>query len=102
MLITDYSPIMFDFANSGRPIVIFAGDHERYAEERGIYFGVLSSPPGIVATSADELLEILETGGHDTDETRQRLDAFRSRFCEFEDGSASERTVDSFFGHNAH
>lgn len=36
-LITDYSSILFDFANTGRKIILFTYDQKDYKEERGLY-----------------------------------------------------------------
>ena len=36
VLITDYSSVMYDFANSGKKIILFAYDIEDYAGSRGM------------------------------------------------------------------
>lgn len=36
-LITDYSSIMYDYMNTGKPVVLFAYDKDRYYAERGCY-----------------------------------------------------------------
>ena len=41
-LITDYSSIMFDYANLDRPIVVYADDWDVYRETRGVYFDLLA------------------------------------------------------------
>ena len=39
VLVTDYSSVMFDFANTGRPMVFFVYDYDDYAHsERGVYW----------------------------------------------------------------
>jgi CDP-glycerol glycerophosphotransferase len=94
-LITDYSSIMFDFALLDRPIVIYAPDWESYVDERGVYFDLLSEPPGPVATTPEELQRIFATGevwGYE-----QERKAFRERFCQFDDGRAAERVVRHLF-----
>ncbi len=45
-LVTDYSSIMFDYANLDRPIVVYADDWEVYRETRGVYFDLMAAPPG--------------------------------------------------------
>ncbi|SDK69449.1 bifunctional glycosyltransferase/CDP-glycerol:glycerophosphate glycerophosphotransferase [Streptomyces indicus] len=92
-LITDYSSIMFDYANLDRPIVIYADDWEVYRETRGVYFDLLAEPPGCVARTAEELAEVFRSGaweGADADRLRA---AFRARFCDFDDGLAAARVV---------
>lgn len=61
-LVTDYSSLLFDYANLDRPIVIHADDHEAYEAARGIYFDLRSFAPGAVARSEDELTDIFATG----------------------------------------
>jgi CDP-glycerol glycerophosphotransferase len=95
VLVTDYSSIMFDYAVLDRPIVIHAPDWERYREQRGTYFDLMTEGPGAVARTDGELLELLRSGMSGGDEARA---AFRARFCSLEDGAAAERVVRAVFG----
>ncbi|MEE1752216.1 bifunctional glycosyltransferase/CDP-glycerol:glycerophosphate glycerophosphotransferase [Streptomyces sp. SP18CS02] len=96
-LITDYSSIMFDYANLDRPIVILADDWETYTLTRGVYFDLTAEPPGPVARTQDELADILAHGAWcDEASAKQRHD-FRLRFCEYDDGRAAERVVRRVF-----
>ncbi|WP_052032513.1 bifunctional glycosyltransferase/CDP-glycerol:glycerophosphate glycerophosphotransferase [Streptomyces viridochromogenes] len=96
-LVTDYSSIMFDYANLDRPIVIYADDWETYRSTRGVYFDLMAEPPGQVARTQRELTEILTTEAwHDESATKARA-AFRRRFCEYDDGRAAERVVRRVF-----
>ncbi len=96
-LVTDYSSIMFDYANLDRPIVVHADDWETYRTTRGVYFDLMAEAPGPVARSQAELTEIL-TGDawHDARAAKARA-AFRRRFCEYDDGRAAERVVRRVF-----
>ncbi|MCZ9351211.1 bifunctional glycosyltransferase family 2 protein/CDP-glycerol:glycerophosphate glycerophosphotransferase [Streptomyces mutabilis] len=96
-LITDYSSAMFDYGVLDRPIISYAPDWETYSAVRGTYFDLLQEPPGAVATTQEELLRLLVSGEYDSAETTERRDAFRRRFCEFDDGHAAERVVRSVF-----
>lgn len=97
LLITDYSSVMFDFANLDRPIVTYAPDWEVYREARGTYFDLLSGDPGqtpgVVATSEDHLIEVLGSGAWETPSASKLRSAFRERFCQYDDGYAGERVV---------
>ncbi|MGW3145779.1 MULTISPECIES: CDP-glycerol glycerophosphotransferase family protein [Streptomyces] len=96
-LITDYSSIMFDYANLDRPMVIYADDWETYATTRGVYFDLMSEAPGHVARTQEELAEIFASGAW-RDETATKARAvFRRRFCEYDDGRAAERVVRRIF-----
>ncbi|ELS53743.1 bifunctional glycosyltransferase/CDP-glycerol:glycerophosphate glycerophosphotransferase [Streptomyces viridochromogenes] len=92
-LVTDYSSIMFDYANLDRPIVIHAEDWEAYEAARGTYFDLRSFPPGAVSRSEDELIDIFATGHWRGSRSAQLRSAFRERFCPHDDGRAAERVV---------
>ncbi|MDG9721392.1 bifunctional glycosyltransferase/CDP-glycerol:glycerophosphate glycerophosphotransferase [Streptomyces sp. DH41] len=96
-LITDYSSAMFDYANLDRPIVIFADDWDTYSVVRGTYFDVLREAPGAVATTQEELIDLLTSGQWRDDRAAEARDRFRRRFCDFDDGHASERVVRHVF-----
>ncbi|MFE7976442.1 CDP-glycerol glycerophosphotransferase family protein [Streptomyces shenzhenensis] len=92
-LITDYSSIMFDYANLDRPIVVYADDWEVYRETRGVYFDLMAEPPGPVARTPEELARVFRDGTYAGPEARALRAAFRERFCQFDDGRAAERVV---------
>jgi CRISPR system Cascade subunit CasB len=94
-LVTDYSSIMFDYANLDRPIVIHAADDDwaAYEAARGTYFDLRAFPPGAVARSEDELIDIFATGHWRGSRSAQLRAAFRERFCPYDDGHAAERVV---------
>ena len=92
-LVTDYSSLMFDYANLDRPIVIHAEDREAYEAARGTYFDLRSFPPGAVARTEDELIDIFATGHWRGSRSAQLRAAFRTRFCPYDDGRAAERVV---------
>ncbi|MET7685462.1 bifunctional glycosyltransferase family 2 protein/CDP-glycerol:glycerophosphate glycerophosphotransferase [Streptomyces sp. NPDC005423] len=96
-LVTDYSSIMFDYANLDRPIVVYADDWEVYRETRGVYFDLMAAPPGPVARTPEELARIFRDGAHADDASTALRAAFRSRFCQFDDGLAAERVVRRVF-----
>lgn len=97
VLVTDYSSVVFDYANLARPIVILAHDYEIHREVRGLYVDLLRESPGQVATSEAELREILRDGRYASPESEGRLSAFRRRFCQWDDGKAAERVVRAVF-----
>ena len=97
LLICDYSSTMFDFAILGRPIVIYAPDWKRYRTTRGTYFDILAEPPGATAQSMEQLVGVLSDREFDSDESQELLRVFRGRFCEFDDGDATERVIKRVF-----
>ncbi len=92
-LVTDYSSLMFDYANLDRPIVVHADDWEAYDAARGTYFDLREVPPGAVARGEDELIDIFATGHWRGSRSTQLRAAFRERFCTYDDGRAAERVV---------
>ncbi|WP_455353439.1 bifunctional glycosyltransferase/CDP-glycerol:glycerophosphate glycerophosphotransferase [Streptomyces sp. SYSU K217416] len=97
VLVTDYSSLMFDYANLDRPIVIHADDWEAYEAARGTYFDLRACPPGAVARTEDELIDIFTSGHWRGSRSAQLRSAFRARFCPYDDGHAAERVVRRVF-----
>lgn len=96
-LLTDYSSLMFDYANLDRPIVIHADDWDAYRAARGAYFDITATPPGPVSRDEEQLIDIL-TGPAWRDHGAAELRAaFRARFCPYDDGLAAERVVRRVF-----
>jgi len=93
VLVTDYSALMFDYANLDRPIVIHADDWGAYAASRGAYFDITAEAPGHVSRSYRELAWLFASDTWRDEESAGLRAAFRERFCEFDDGRAAERVV---------
>ncbi|MFJ9115285.1 CDP-glycerol glycerophosphotransferase family protein [Streptomyces sp. NPDC102394] len=93
VLVTDYSALMFDYANLDRPIVVHADDWGAYAASRGAYFDITAEAPGHVSRSYRELAWLFASGTWRDEESAGLRAAFRERFCEFDDGRAAERVV---------
>ncbi|MFG2829819.1 CDP-glycerol glycerophosphotransferase family protein [Streptomyces sp. NPDC048434] len=100
-LVTDYSSIMFDYANLDRPIINYADDWDTYVRSRGVTFDLLSGrpgdTPGTIATSEDELIEAFRSGRWNDERAAGLRTAFRARFCAWDDGHAAERVVRRVF-----
>ncbi len=60
VLVTDYSSMMFDFANTGRPMLFYTYDLDAYRDEiRGFYFDFAERAPGPLLRTTDELAAAL-------------------------------------------
>jgi CRISPR system Cascade subunit CasB len=92
-LLTDYHPVMFDYAGLDRPIVVHTGDWEVYRAASGAYVDLPACPPGAVGRSEDELIDIFATGHWRGSRSAQLRAVFRERFCPHDDGRAAERVV---------
>jgi CDP-glycerol glycerophosphotransferase len=96
VLVTDYSSSVFDFAVTGKPIVLFAYDLEHYRDElRGLTLDVATELPGPVVLEAEALAEVLADLPDLRARWSERYAVFRQRFCHLEDGHASERVLDA-------
>jgi CDP-glycerol glycerophosphotransferase (TagB/SpsB family) len=93
VLITDYSSIMFDYANLDRPIVLLTADKRQYDAARGTYFDITEFPPGLVAHAPEDVMAAMQTGSFAEAEAAKHRQLFREKFCEFDDGQAAERVV---------
>ncbi|MFI0405030.1 CDP-glycerol glycerophosphotransferase family protein [Actinomadura sp. 3N508] len=97
VLLTDYSSVMFDYANLDRPIVIYANDWETYRLTRGVNFDLTETPPGVVATTEDELVDAFVSRAAWSDAAAKDRADFKARFCPWDDGHAAERAVRRMF-----
>lgn len=93
VLVTDYSALMFDYANLDRPIVLHTDDWGAFTASRGAYFDIRADAPGHVSHTYRELAWLLRSGAWKDEESARLREGFRARFCEFDDGRAAERVV---------
>jgi CDP-glycerol glycerophosphotransferase len=96
VLITDYSSAMFDFANTGRPMVFYTWDLDDYRDRvRGFYFDLTEDPPGPVCRTSAEVAQALDDLAGVRQQFAQPYARFRERFCAWEDGNAAARVIDA-------
>lgn len=98
-LVSDYSSAIYDFAVTGKPIVLFAYDLEHYrCDLRPMYFDYETWAPGPIVTTTDELADaVTDVFDRDDDGASAAYRAFVQRFCPREDGGASDRVIDAVF-----
>ena len=60
-LITDYSSVFFDYSLTGKPIILYTYDYDRYMRDRGMYMDINSLPFRVV-TDEDELCNGISEG----------------------------------------
>ena len=95
VLVSDYSSAVYDFAVTGKPILLFAPDLDRYRDTvRGMYFDYEDWAPGPVALTQEELAASLGALDEVTRTWAERYAAFVERFCPHEDGRAGERVAE--------
>jgi CDP-glycerol glycerophosphotransferase (TagB/SpsB family) len=91
-LVTDHSPLVFDYANLDRPIVLLPAD-----PPHGNYLDLREFPPGVTARSPAEVGAAFADGSYAAPEATKQRHVFRERFCEFDDGRAADRVVRKLF-----
>lgn len=77
-MVTDYSSVMFDYANSGNKIILFVYDREVYMDERGVYVSMDTFPFPQVRRVEELLQELRSPKAYDDRE-------FRSRYCQYDE-----------------
>jgi CDP-glycerol glycerophosphotransferase len=98
VLVTDYSSALFDFAVTGKPLVLYAYDLEHYRDRlRGFTFDLETESPGPVLTDQASLTTALLALPQTTRTYADRYVAFRERYCHLEDGHATERVIKHFW-----
>ena len=84
ILITDYSSVFFDFANSGRKIILFSYDEEDYLSQRGFYIDYHKDLPFEKVTNVRELVNSIN------DNKIIKYNDFNKKYCEFDEDDAPE------------
>lgn len=82
VLITDYSSVMYDFAVTGRRILLFAYDMEDYQGHRGMYEDISTYPFPILRTPEELTAELGKDSGHPDDD-------FLRKYATFEQANAT-------------
>ncbi|MGW4805757.1 bifunctional glycosyltransferase/CDP-glycerol:glycerophosphate glycerophosphotransferase [Kitasatospora sp. NPDC004272] len=95
VMVTDYSSLMFDYVNTGRPILFFTYDLEHYRDTlRGFYFDFQSSAPGPLVFDSEELISSIRDVDRIEERYAERYRRFQDAFCDLDDGYASVRLAD--------
>lgn len=91
LAITDYSSVSLDFANTGRPVILYASDIENYKKLRGLK-PMFFKYPFPLATTNDEMEQAIIN--FDLDNYKKKLEQFKMIYGSVDDGHASERFVE--------
>ncbi|MFI0447637.1 CDP-glycerol glycerophosphotransferase family protein [Actinomadura sp. 6N118] len=98
VLVTDYSSAMFDFAVTGKPMVFFAYDLEKYRDHvRGFYFDFEAEAPGPLLRTSAETIAALRSVDEAVRDSAAAYAAFVAKFCPYDDGHAAERVIRRMF-----
>ena len=91
-LITDYSSVFYDFANAGKPVILFAYDRREYENGRGMYEDI-GKYPFLYTEDAAEVIGCIRRGGGIPDA------AFMEKYATWEDGHGAEKICRQVFLH---
>lgn len=92
-LITDYSSVFFDFANTGKKIILYAYDKEEYLSDRGLYID-FDKLPFALATNTDQVIKELSQ--------LQKYDdysEFTKIYCKYDSKDSAKILCDYIFKH---
>ncbi|MBO1337571.1 bifunctional glycosyltransferase/CDP-glycerol:glycerophosphate glycerophosphotransferase [Streptomyces sp. VRA16 Mangrove soil] len=102
VLVTDYSSMMFDFAQTGRPMLFHTYDLDHYRDSlRGFYFDFAAQSPGPLLRTSDEVIAALLDADAAVAGHREAYQRFREAFCDLDDGTAAAQVADAMLAHEA-
>jgi CDP-glycerol glycerophosphotransferase (TagB/SpsB family) len=98
VLITDYSSVFFDFANTKKPILFYAYDFKKYKDEiRGFYLDMKKDLPGPVLENDKDLLDAIININQIKTTYKKKYEEFHELYCGIEDGKASKKIIEKVF-----
>lgn len=90
-LITDYSSVFFDYANTKRKIILFAYDKEEYLRDRGLYLNYDKLPFTTVETMEKLTKEIEDL------KLYNEYEEFYNDFCNYDSASTTKQICNYIF-----
>lgn len=96
LLITDYSSVMFDYANLKRPMLFYAYDLEHYRDSlRGFYFDYQDELPGPLAESEAEFVKAISDFNLNGNFKgfAGKFNNFYNKYCDWESDKSSKQVV---------
>lgn len=97
-LVTDYSSVMFDFAASGRSVVLFDYDYDAYLKDRGVYINIDSLPFDQVQTAQQLARYINSFTPHPQHYDKQTAD----KFWKYDSSNNARKLCRLVLGNNGH
>ncbi len=92
MLITDYSSVFFDYANTKRPILFYMYDLEHYRDElRGFYLSLDMLPGPVIRDETTLIAQIIRYG--EDFQPDERYKEFCKTYNPLDDGEAARRAA---------
>ena len=97
ILVTDYSSVLFDYANLKRPMIFFMYDLEHYRDDgNGFYIDIEKELPGKIVKTNEELeKEIIRISNEFKYD--EKYEKFNKKYNYLDDGEATKRVVEEIF-----
>ncbi|OLP66690.1 CDP-glycerol:poly(glycerophosphate) glycerophosphotransferase [Bacillus pumilus] len=100
ILITDYSSVFFEYANSKKPILFYAYDYQLYKDEiRGFYLDMYEDLPGPVLHDQNQLLDAIRNIHRVEEEYKEKYSEFVQEYCSVETGESAKLVCETVFKH---
>ncbi|NBH67399.1 CDP-glycerol glycerophosphotransferase family protein [Phocaeicola sartorii] len=91
LLITDYSSLMFDFAITHRPCLLYVPDLKEYtSKDRSLYFSI-EELPFLICKTREQLVE--KINNFDTTSYTKKVSGFLRSIGSYETGNASKKVI---------
>lgn len=90
-LVTDYSSVFFDFANTGKKIILYAYDKEEYLRDRGMYLDYDKLPFPIVMNVEELISEINHV------EEYQKYTQFQDTYTKYDNENTAKWVCEYLF-----
>ena len=101
LLITDYSSVIFDFALTGNPIILYSYDLDEYKNEiRGFYYEYESFVPGPIVKTENQLIKEIKNYDELKSRNSNRVKNFAKKFNQREEKSSSQLAVELLLSSN--
>lgn len=97
MAVLDYSSLRFDYALTGKPMLFFVPDEERYFHGRGSLVPYEQTTPGPLVRTQEALEGMLRDAVAVATQFEPERREFLARYMELEDGHATVRLIEAVF-----
>ncbi len=90
-LVTDYSSVMFDFANTGKKIILYTYDFEEYTNNRGFYINMKDLPFPMVYNEQELCEELQDLNSNVC------YEQFEKDYCSYDSKDVAQKVCDLVF-----
>ncbi|NWO00086.1 CDP-glycerol glycerophosphotransferase family protein [Tetragenococcus halophilus] len=97
MLVTDYSSVMFDYANTNKPMYFYCYDLDEYDDMHGFYFDLEEQAPGPIVKNTSNLFRAIAKGHQYWDNYGEKYQVFQNRFAPLDGPDRAEKVYKAFF-----